>query len=153
MFVLESSAFRNNHRIPRVHSCDGDDQPPPLSWRGAPPGTKSFALVCDDPDAPGGTFFHWGIWDIPSEWIGLAKDLKRHPAGRAIGEAMNGFGKSGYSGPCPPKGDGIHHYHFRLFALGVEHLPLIGAVGCKAVAGTAEAHAIATAELIGLYER
>jgi len=153
MFVLESPAFQNDGRIPPIFSCDGDDRSPPLSWKGAPSAGKRFALICDDPDAPGGTFYHWAIWDIPADWTGLDEDFKPKAGEGIISEAINGFGRRGYRGPCPPKGHGVHHYHFRLFALDVERLPVSEAATCKAVAGAARTHAIATAQLIGLYER
>jgi Raf kinase inhibitor-like YbhB/YbcL family protein len=154
MLVLETSAFQNNGFIPSRYSCEGENISPALSWRDAPAGTKSFALVCYDPDAPGGTFYHWGIWDIPGDRTGLPMDFKPRPGDRAIGEAINGFGKRGYGGPCPPKGHGVHHYHFKLFALDAEHLPLDHkAARCDGLKRIAAAHALAAAELIGLYKR
>ena len=97
---LTSDAFRDRQRIPVQYTCDGADQTPLLHWGEPPPGTKSFALVIDDPDAPSGTFRHWGVYDIP----GSARAIDAgHPLGR---EAQNDFGKPGYGGPCPPKGAG-----------------------------------------------
>lgn len=154
MLVLETSAFQGGGRIPLRFTCEGENISPPLSWRGVPEGTKSFALTCEDPDAPGGTFHHWAIWNISGARMGLAEAFKPAAADHAIAEAINGFGKRGYRGPCPPKGHGVHHYHFRLFALDVEHLPVEGkAARCDAVADAARAHALAAAQLTGLYER
>jgi Raf kinase inhibitor-like YbhB/YbcL family protein len=154
MFVLEASAFRNNGLIPLRYTCDGENLSPSFSWRGAPVGTKSFTLICEDPDAPGGTFFHWAIWNISGDWTELAEGFNVGPTNHAIAEAINGFGRRGYGGPCPPKGDGPHHYHFRLFALDVERIPLEAkAARCEAVARAVRANVIGTAELTGLYQR
>ncbi len=144
---LTSGAFQEGQPIPRQYSCDGADQSPPLAWGEPPQGTKSFALVVDDPDAPGGTFRHWGAYDIPATARSIA-------AGEAVGtQAANDFGKSGYGGPCPPEGHGVHHYHFKLFALDVDKLDLPANAKVADVERAADAHAIGRAELIGTYER
>jgi Raf kinase inhibitor-like YbhB/YbcL family protein len=144
---LTSDAFQDGQAIPQQYSCDGADQSPPLRWGEPPAGTKSFALIVDDPDAPSGTFRHWGAFDIPAE----ARSLS---AGQAAGtQAVNDFGKTGYGGPCPPKGHGVHHYHFKLFALGVERLGLGADAKVEDVEKAARRHAIGQAELIGTYER
>lgn len=144
---LTSDAFQNGQAIPTQYSCDGADQSPPLKWGEPPQGTKSFALIVDDPDAPSGTFRHWGSYDIPASTRSIA-------AGQSIGsQAANDFGKSGYGGPCPPKGHGPHHYHFKLFALDVDRLNLGGNAKVLDVENEATKHAIAQGELIGTYER
>ena len=144
---LTSDAFQDGQAIPQQYSCDGADQSPPLRWGEPPQGTKSFALVVDDPDAPGGTFRHWGAFDIPAEALSLS-------AGQAAGaQAVNDFGNTGYGGPCPPKGHGVHHYHFKLFALGVDKLGLGADAKVADVEKAARRHAIGQAELIGTYER
>lgn len=144
---LTSEAFRDGQAIPQQYSCDGADQSPPLRWGEPPPGTKSFALVVDDPDAPGGTFRHWGAYDIPAD----ARSLN---AGQAAGaQAVNDFGKTGYGGPCPPKGHGVHHYHFKLLALSVDRLGLDADAKVADVENAARRHAIGEGELIGTYER
>ena len=144
---LTSDAFQDGQPIPSQYTCDGADQTPTLRWGEPPPGTKSFALVIDDPDAPSGTFRHWGVFDIPA-------------AARSIGgserigtEVSNDFGKPGYGGPCPPKGHGPHHYHFKLFALDTERLGLPPDAKVKDVEDAARKHAIAQGELVGTYER
>src|SRR5690349_18723131 len=105
---LTSDAFRNGQPIPTQYSCDGANHSPALHWDEPPQGTKSFALVIDDPDAPNGTFRHWGAYDIPASARSIA-------AGQSIGtEVNNDKGTKGYTGPCPPKGNGVHHYHFKL---------------------------------------
>jgi Raf kinase inhibitor-like YbhB/YbcL family protein len=115
---LTSTAFREGEAIPLAHARDGADCSPPLAWSGAPEGTVSFALVCDDPDAPRGRWVHWVLYDVPAEAKGLAAGVgksQRPTAGGVVG--TNDFGESGWGGPAPPRGHGIHHYEFRLYAL------------------------------------
>src|SRR6478735_4847703 len=115
---LTSDAFQDGQPIPDQFSCDGANQSPALKWDEPPAGTKSFALVIDDPDAPSGIFRHWGVFAIPASARSIG-------GARHIGtEVNNDFGKPGYGGPCPPKGHGPHHYHFKLFALGTDKLGL-----------------------------
>jgi Raf kinase inhibitor-like YbhB/YbcL family protein len=143
---LTSDAFGNGQAIPAQFTCDGANRSPALSWGEPPQGTKSFALVVDDPDAPSGTFRHWGAYDIPANARSIG-------AGAAIGtQATNDFGKIGYGGPCPPKGHGPHHYHFKLFALGVDRLGLSNP-NIADIETEAQRHAVGQAELIGTYER
>lgn len=153
-FQLTSPAFANGTTIPKKHTCSGEDLSPPLEWPEPPEGTRSFALLCDDPDAPGGTFHHWAAFDIPSDWRRLPEGLA--PAELQISglrQAVNDFGRSGYAGPCPPKGHGIHHYHFRLLALDVERLEVSGRTTCARIAERARGHLVGSAELIGLFQR
>lgn len=148
---LATHAFPPGGRIPARYTCEGDDVSPPLSWSGAPPQTRSFALVCADPDAPGNTWYHWAVYDIPASIDGLAEGFR---GGRnAAPQARNDFTKDGYGGPCPPHGHGVHHYRFKLFALPVAHLELPERTHCRDVEKAATAQAIATAELIGTYSR
>jgi Raf kinase inhibitor-like YbhB/YbcL family protein len=145
--ALTSSAFQDGQPIPLQYSCDGANQSPPLAWGEPPQGTKSFALIVDDPDAPSGTFRHWGAYQIPVSTRFIA-------AGQQVGtQAINGFGKPGYGGPCPPKGHGPHHYHFKLYALDVERLETPANAKVEEVETAAQAHAIGKGELIGTYER
>ncbi|HYX45202.1 MAG TPA: YbhB/YbcL family Raf kinase inhibitor-like protein [Sphingomicrobium sp.] len=144
---LTSDAFRDGQPIPSKFTCDGADQSPTLHWRDPPAGTKSFALVIDDPDAPNGTFRHWGVFDIPSSARSIGGSDKLGS------EVANDFGKPGYGGPCPPKGHGPHHYHFKLFALDVDRLGLGSGARVVDVENEAAKHAIARGELIGTYER
>jgi Raf kinase inhibitor-like YbhB/YbcL family protein len=144
---LTSSAFSDGQPIPVQYTCDGANHSPPLSWGEPPPGTKSFALTIDDPDAPSGTFRHWAVFDIPANTRSMA-------AGQQIGtQGTNDKGSLGYTGPCPPKGNPPHHYHFRLFALGVDKLGLSPTAKVKDVEDAAAQHAIAEGELIGTYQR
>jgi hypothetical protein len=145
--ALTSDAFKNGQPIPVQYSCDGTNQSPALHWSDPPQATKSFALVIDDPDAPNGTFRHWGAYDIPASTRSIA-------SGQKVGtEVNNDFGKPGYGGPCPPKGHGPHHYHFKLFALDVDRLGLPSGAKVADVENEATKHAIAQGELIGTYER
>jgi Raf kinase inhibitor-like YbhB/YbcL family protein len=144
---LASDAFQNGQPIPTQFTCDGADQTPALHWSDPPGGTKSFALVIDDPDAPSGTFRHWGVFDIPASARSIG-------GGQRVGtEVTNDFGKMGYGGPCPPKGHGPHHYHFKLFALDVDKLGLAANAKVADVENAARQHAIAQGELVGTYER
>ena len=144
-FSLTSSAIQDGQAIPMEYTCDGANQAPPLAWGDPPAGTKSLALVVDDPDAPRGTFHHWGAYDIPAS----ARSLE---AG-TFEESTNDFGKPGYGGPCPPKGHGLHHYRFKLFALDVDRLGLGADAKIADLAKEAEKHALGRAELTGTYER
>jgi Raf kinase inhibitor-like YbhB/YbcL family protein len=148
---LTTMAFTSNSAVPKRYTCDGADVSPPLQWSGAPAETRSFALVCADPDAPAGVWYHWAAYDIPAAMTGLAEHCPPDLADFA--QARNDFGKRGYGGPCPPRGHGRHHYRFKLFALDVETLGLGPSAGCRDVEQKAEAHAIATAELVGVYSR
>ena len=145
--TLSSDGFKNGQPIPTDYTCDGSDKTPLLHWSDAPEATKSFALVIDDPDAPSGTFRHWGVFNIPSQARSIG-------GGERIGtEVTNDFGTQGYKGPCPPKGHGIHHYHVKLFALDVEKLDLPAGAKVVDVENAARKHAIAEGEIIGTYER
>lgn len=148
---LTTTAFTSNSAVPKLYTCDGADISPPFQWSGAPAETRSFALVCADPDAPAGVWYHWAAYDIPATMKSLAEHCPPDIADFA--QARNDFGKRGYGGPCPPRGHGRHHYRFKLFALDVEKLGLGPSAACRDVEEKAEAHTIATAELIGVYSR
>jgi hypothetical protein len=143
-FALTSEAFADGQAIPILFTCDGADQPPPLAWSDPPQGTRSFALIVDDPDAPGGTFRHWAAYDIA-------------PSARSLGgnliQAANDFGKTSYGGPCPPKGHGPHRYRFKLLALSVDKLEVGSAPKVSMVEAAAAEHLLGRAELTGVYER
>jgi Raf kinase inhibitor-like YbhB/YbcL family protein len=145
-FALESSAFQNAQAIPSRHSCEGDDVSPPLRWSNVPEGTRSLALVVDDPDAPGGVFTHWIVWGLDPAAEGLGEGEPAPLEGR------NDFATSGYRGPCPPPGHGRHRYVFRLYALDAD--PELDAGGTKAELERAiEGHVLTIAELVGTFER
>jgi Raf kinase inhibitor-like YbhB/YbcL family protein len=146
---LSSSAFENGRPIPRRFTCDGEDLSPPLQWSAAPAGVRSFVLLCDDPDAPAGTWHHWAAYDIASDRNALAEGDGRRSD---LKQGVNDFRKSGYGGPCPPRGHGPHRYHFRLLALSVDRLPL-KSPSCAEVEREARRHLLAEAILVGTYER
>ena len=114
---LNSAAFADGSAIPRRFTCDDADLSPPLNWSDAPTGTRSFTLLCDDPDAPAGTWHHWAAYDIPSTLTMLAEGAASDAEQLGFKQAINDFQRPGYGGPCPPRGHGLHHYHFRLLAL------------------------------------
>ena len=144
-FTLTSSAFRDGAAIPRVCTCDGDDLAPPLTWAGAPPDTRGYALLMDDPDAPSGTFTHWLLYDIP----GTASDLRTSGVGKTL---RNDFGRTGYGGPCPPRGHGPHRYVLTLHAVDVAELDVQGKTR-PSLEQALQGHVLATAQLTGVYER
>jgi len=144
-FILRSSAFADGETIPRQFTCDGDNLAPPLTWSDPPEGTRSFALVMEDPDAPNGTFTHWLLYDIPA----TATELRERVGGKAL---RNGFGRAGYGGPCPPPGHGPHRYVFTLYAADVPALDVHGRTR-EALEHSLRAHTLGTARLMGRYER
>ena len=151
-FHLTSSAFENGEKIPVKYTCDGLDLSPPLKWEGYPPETKSFALIVEDPDAPGGTFTHWIIYNIPAEVNKLEEGIE--PAEKLPSGAMQGindFRKIGYGGPCPPPGK-PHRYVFKLYALD-SPLDLKPAASKDALLEAMKGHILAEATLMGIYSR
>ena len=151
--MLNSPALKPNQRIPDRFSRDGENVSPPVEWRGAPGGTRSYALVVEDPDAPQGTFHHWAAYNIPAAAEGLPEGAGSDEADAMMRMAVNDFGNRRYDGPQPPPGHGAHHYHFRLFALDTVQLPVPANSGAQDVAEIARAHALAEADFIGTYER
>ena len=151
-FMLKSDAFTDGTVLPAQFTCDGEDQSPPLSWSEPPNGTKSFALIVDDPDAPSGTFRHWAAFNIPAATRGLPVGAGNETAGD-IAQAENDFGRPGYGGACPPSGHGTHHYRFKLFALDTEKLDLPPNASIDQVEAAASEHQLGRAELTGTYER
>jgi Raf kinase inhibitor-like YbhB/YbcL family protein len=145
-FTLTSGAFENGQDISRRHSCEGEDLSPPLRWTDVPGGTRSLALIVDDPDAPGGTFTHWLAWAIEPGSGELAEGES------APIEGQNDFGTVGYRGPCPPPGHGPHRYFWRLHAIDVE-LELEAGAGKPDLERAISGHVLGVAELIGRYER
>ena len=150
--TLMSPAFENGAGIPEKYSRDGENLMPPLKWTGAPDGAKSFILIVEDPDAPNGTFRHLGVYNIPGDRTELSQSADTGPDA-ALNFARNDFGNERYDGPEPPRGDKLHHYHFRLAALDVPNLSLPQDAGIEAVWKAAGAHAIEETELVGTYRR
>ena len=151
-FILISPAFAPGAAIPAEYTCDGADISPPLTWSGAPGGTRSLVLVVDDPDAPGGTFHHWAAFDIAPTVAGFAAGYGASRPGDRFREARNDFGQSGYRGPCPPPGP-AHHYHFRLLAISRPSLDLTPAANAVDVFEAAARYVIRRTELVGTYRR
>jgi Raf kinase inhibitor-like YbhB/YbcL family protein len=149
---LRSSSFADGAAIPDRFSCEGGDISPPLEWSDVPAATKSFVLLCDDPDAPGGTWHHWAAYDIAATQTSLPADANRNAPKLRFKQAVNDFQKPGYGGPCPPPGK-PHHYHFRLLALSVAQLPISEGVPYARVASEARKHVIAEATLVGIFRR
>ena len=147
---LVSTAFADGAAIPRRFTCDGENLSPPLRWSDAPAGARSFALLCDDPDAPAGTWHHWAAYDIPPDTTTLVENAAQDTK---MKQAVNDFGQSGYGGPCPPPGHGPHHYHFRLLALSTDHLRAGTRASCREVEREARKFTLAEATLVGWYER
>lgn len=151
--TLTSTAFEQGAEIPRKHTCDGANVPPPLVWTDVPAATRSFLLACSDPDAPSGTFLHWAAFDIPADWRSLEEGQATERQAAGFRQAINDFGKRGYSGPCPPRRDRPHRYRFRLSALSKASLPAVPSATCADVIALAEPYVLESAELIGLYRR
>ena len=151
-FKLASPAFRDGGEIPRKYTCEGLDISPPLSWSGHPPETRSFALIVEDPDAPGGVFTHWIAYNIPADVSELEEGLEKAeklPSG--IMQGVNDFGEIGYGGPCPPPGK-PHRYVFKLYALDAV-LDLEPGASKDEVLKAISGHVLAKATLTGLYSR
>ena len=150
-FKLTSTAFKEGEPIPRPHTCDGVNVSPALEWSGAPPTAKTFASICDDPDAPSGTWVHWVLYNLPADRIGLVENV---PATEKVpGDGLQGtndFRKIGYGGPCPPSG--THHYFFKLYALDAELALKAGATKAELLKAM-EGHTVGQTQLMGTYRR
>ena len=153
-WTLSSTAFKNGERIPRKYTGDGDDVSPPLSWTSPPAKTVELALICDDPDAPRGTFTHWVLYGLPASTTALPENVPKTETLPKLGGAKQGrnsAGKTGYLGPSPPPGP-VHHYHFMLYALDAK-LDLKPGATAKDLRKVMEGHALGQTELVGLYSR
>lgn len=149
---ISSEAFKEGGTIPDEYSCEGNDISPPLSWQGVPAGTKSIALIMDDPDAPGRTFVHWVIYNIPGSTQKLAKGIPRKEklADGSL-QGMTDFASVGYGGPCPPPGK-PHRYFFKIYAIDTI-LDLPSGASKEDVEAAMKGHIMAKGELIGKYAR
>jgi len=151
---MTSKAFEHEGMIPEKYSCDGADVSPPLAWQGVPPGAKSLALICEDPDAPGGVFDHWVLYGLAATATSLPEGVEqseRLPSGALQGR--NSFRRIGYNGPCPP--GGTHRYYFRLYALDAtaEELGLKPGATKAALQKAMQGHVLEEAEFMGRYSR
>ena len=154
-FQISSPAFEHNAAIPSRFTCEGDDVSPELRWSGVPEGTRSLALIVEDPDAPDPAapkrvFVHWVLYNLPANSTGLAENIQtdRLPFGTKAGQ--NGWQRAGYGGPCPPIGR--HRYFFKLYALDIE-LPDLGDVDKLRLLDAMEGHVLGQAEFIGTYHK
>ncbi len=145
---LTSSTFGLGELIPVKYTCDGEDLSPPLEWGASPEGTRAFVLIADDPDAPGGTWVHWVLYDLPG-------DTRALPEGNpeSLGVAgLNDFRRAAYGGPCPPVGN-PHRYFFTLYAVDVPSLGLPQGASRGAVEAAMQGHILAQAQWMGIYRR
>lgn len=155
---LSSAAFGNERPIPKQFTGYGDDLSPPLAWNDPPPATQQFVLICEDPDAPTPEpWVHWTLYNIPADVRSLSPGLParrtlQHPAGVAQGCNSWGPRQFGYRGPAPPSGHGVHHYHFRIFALDTA-LALKPGIDKSTLLSAIQGHVLDKGELIGLYQR
>ena len=155
MLALKSSAFTHQGKIPAQYTCEGPDLSPPLAWSDPPPGTKSFALIVDDPDAPDPkapkmTWVHWVLYNLPAASTRLAESaaIGGLPAGTL--EGVNDWKRTGYGGPCPPVGE--HRYFHKLYALDTM-LPDLAHPTKGALEAAMQGHILASAELMGVYQK
>ena len=148
---MSSSAFSEGEMIPTRYTCDGPDVSPDLSWSGVPETAKSLALICDDPDAPMGTWVHWVLFNIPSGASGLPAEIPSVAALESgARHGTNDFRRLGYGGPCPP--GGTHRYFFKLYALDTE-LNLDSGITKDQLLEAMQDHILAEAQLMGKYSR
>ncbi|MEW5702942.1 MAG: YbhB/YbcL family Raf kinase inhibitor-like protein [Candidatus Zixiibacteriota bacterium] len=151
LLTITSTAFTEGGMIPAKYTCDGADISPPLSWNGVPKEAKSLALICDDPDAPAGTWVHWVIFNVPPDSAGLPEKVPPDSTlPNGTWQGTNDFRKVGYGGPCPP--GGTHRYYFKLYALDTA-LNLTGRVTKADLLGAMDKHILAEAQLMGKYRR
>jgi hypothetical protein len=149
---ISTPAWKPGEKIPRKYTCDDEDLSPPLVFDGAPSGTRVFAMVCDDPDAPVGLWVHWVIYNIPGTAAGLKEGIPTDPKlGDGSLQGTNSWDRVGYGGPCPPPGK-PHRYFFKLYALDA---PLSASPGltAKLLEDAVRGHVVGKAEMIGIYGR
>ncbi|KAA0249457.1 MAG: YbhB/YbcL family Raf kinase inhibitor-like protein [Candidatus Jettenia sp.] len=148
---IKSPAFEEGSMIPQKYTCDGEDFSPPLSWSSVPGGTKSLALICDDPDAPMGTWVHWVLFNLPANVQELSENIPHQKTlGNGAKQGTTDFKKIGYGGPCPP--GGTHRYYFKFYALDTE-INLDAGITKQQLLKAMEGHIIAEGQLMGKYKR
>ena len=153
-FIIQSQAFDAGSRIPKEYTAEGADISPPLAWTGAPAGTKEFALIADDPDAPRPEpWVHWVVYKIPASQTDFKADIPNNEKLEAgILQGVNTNGDTGYGGPLPPRGHGPHHYHFKLYALNAS-IDLAPGATKEDLLRAMQGKILAASEVIGTYER
>jgi len=147
-FVCTSPSFKHKGGIPKKFTCEGENISPALEWKNAPKNTQSFALIVDDPDAPAGTWVHWVVFNIP----GTQTHIPEGQLPKGAQQGTTSFKKQEYGGPCPPVGHGIHHYHFKLYALKTK-LTVDDGADKSMVEKAMQGNILAQTELVGTYER
>lgn len=151
VFLLTCPAFADGAAIPAAYTCEGRDVSPPLAWTEPPAGTKSFALISDDPDAPGKTWVHWVVYNLPASARTLPEAFPAEPElPDGARQGTTDFGRPGYGGPCPPSG--THRYYFKLYALDAA-LPLAPGATKRQVEEAMQQHVLGEARLMGTYRR
>jgi Raf kinase inhibitor-like YbhB/YbcL family protein len=149
---ISSTAFKDSSTVPKKYTCDGQDVSPPLAWTGVPLKARSLALICDDPDAPMGTWVHWVLWGLPPSTPSLPEGLPKDATLPGnIMQGMNSGQQVGYQGPCPPPGK-AHRYFFKLYALDAE-LNISGKVNKTILEEAMKGHILAQGQLMGTYGR
>ena len=154
-FTITSPGFSHQGEIPNKYTCEGDEVSPALSWSGVPAGTKSLALIVDDPDAPDPkapkmTWVHWVLYNIPPSATGLAEAVKPNALPAGTQQGTNDWKRTGYGGPCPPIGR--HRYFHKLYALDTE-LQGLGTPNKAQLEKAMEGHVLGKAELVGTYAK
>ncbi|MFC1677546.1 YbhB/YbcL family Raf kinase inhibitor-like protein [Planctomycetota bacterium] len=148
---ISSSAFTEGGMIPSKYTCDGKDMSPALSWQGVPQETKSIALICDDPDAPMGTFVHWVLFNLPADTTQLPENYPEDETlDNGARQGITDFGKTGYGGPCPPSG--THRYFFKIYALDTV-IDMVSLVDKPKLLEAMDGHILAQGQLMGRYKR
>lgn len=145
--TFSSPAFSNDEPIPTAYTCEGEGYSPPFNISEVPYGTKSLVLIMEDPDATGGTFDHWLIWNIDPD----TETIIENTIPKNTVEGQNSTGKTGYQPPCPPAGSGLHHYRFRLSALADNLNIMPGSSKDELVAAVRNMKILAQTELVGTY--
>lgn len=148
LMKLKSAAFKNEELIPIKYTCNGEDISPPLSWSDVPDNAQSLVLICDDPDAPMGTWDHWILFNLPPSTSGLEENVSEFPENTRFGR--NSWNRNDYGGPCPP--DREHRYFFKLYALD-RTLNLTNGTTKQALLGAMKNHVLAEATLLGRYNQ
>jgi Raf kinase inhibitor-like YbhB/YbcL family protein len=150
---VTSPAFKHEALIPAKYTCDGANVSPEISWSGAPENTKSYVIICDDPDAPAGTWVHWVVYDIDPAVTKLAEDMEKGYEVKGVAkQGVTSFIAPGYGGPCPPSG--THRYYFKVYALDIATLGLDPKKSSKKeVLAEMQVHVIGQGELMGKYAR
>lgn len=147
---INSPVLREGAIVPGIYTCEGENSSPPLIWGDVPECTLSLAIICKDPDAPTGTFYHWAAYDI-------SPSTRELDAGATLSatfpQGVNDFGKSGYGGPCPPRGSPPHHYHFDLYALPIKTLGKGANTSCRSIEEAVTHHSIDCARLTVRFAR